>query len=435
MPLSLRLRAFSFLPLFVFITPAFAAKRLRINTNPPGAKVQINGVELGVTPFEKNYPESFFRAPRMATSKRLQQPLVARLTLSGYATKELPLTEGPMQWSSLNGRNHFAYWLFKSDHFDVTFDSISETFTGGVSARLPAGSASLAPELSLEALAALAKPAVVQLQGQQKMGSGFFVTETGVIATNAHVARDEGTLLAMLSDGRQLEAKVAYIDEDLDIALLKVPGENFPHLALASAETVRQGESVLAIGNPGGAMQFSMTKGIVSAVGKFRDAGPGTWVQTDAPINPGNSGGPLVNLRGEVVGVNTLKLIKKNTNGIAFALSASDLLDVLHRFYPATLPLRGPNQEKLSAPLESSRASPKSNSDTLETGSVVFTAPEGAAIYIDDRFVGHIPSTIRLPAGLYRVRVSAKNSADWFQLLEVRPGSSVSIHAELPPLP
>ncbi len=77
-------------------------------------------------------------------------------------------------------------------------------------------------------------------------------------------------------------------------------------------------------------MQFSMTKGIVSAVGKFREAGAGTWIQTDTPFNPGNSGGPLVNMRGEVVGLNTLKLIKKNTTGIAFALSASDLLDVLH---------------------------------------------------------------------------------------------------------
>jgi S1-C subfamily serine protease len=85
-------------------------------------------------------------------------------------------------------------------------------------------------------------------------------------------------------------------------------------------------------------MQFSMTKGIVSAVGKFREAGAGTWIQTDTPINPGNSGGPLVNMRGEVIGLNTLKLIKKNITGIAFALSASDLLDLLHRFYPVTVP-------------------------------------------------------------------------------------------------
>jgi serine protease Do len=83
------------------------------------------------------------------------------------------------------------------------------------------------------------------------------------------------------------------------------------------------------------AMLFSVTKGIVSAVGRFDAAGPGFWIQTDAPINPGNSGGPLLNSRGEVICLNSPKLIKKNVNGIGFALSASDLLAVLHRFYPS----------------------------------------------------------------------------------------------------
>lgn len=109
------------------------------------------------------------------------------------------------------------------------------------------------------------------------------------------------------------------MDADLDIALVKIPGLGFKTLTLAAAETLNQGESVFAIGNPGDAMQFSMTKGIVSAVGKFPNAGPGTWVQTDAPINPENSGGPLVNLRGKVIGMNTLKLIRKNVTGIGFA--------------------------------------------------------------------------------------------------------------------
>ena len=108
----------------------------------------------------------------------------------------------------------------------------------------------------------------------QKSGSGFLVTETGVIATNAHVARDEGSLITILPDGQHLEGKVVYIDEDLDVALVKVSGEDFPHLAIADAQTVRQDESVF--GNPSGAMQFSMTKGIVSAPGKFRETGAGT---------------------------------------------------------------------------------------------------------------------------------------------------------------
>jgi serine protease Do len=90
---------------------------------------------------------------------------------------------------------------------------------------------------------------------------------------------------------------------------------------------------VVAIGNPGGALLFSATKGIVSGVGTLANAGPDTWIQTDAPINPGSSGGPLLNTKGEVIGVSTQKLAKKNVGGIAFALRANDLLFVLHRFY------------------------------------------------------------------------------------------------------
>jgi serine protease Do len=144
----------------------------------------------------------------------------------------------------------------------------------------------------------------------------------------------------------KLVAKIVYVDADLDIALAKVEGSGFPHLTRADVSTVHQGESVLAIGNLGDAMLFSVTKGTVSAVGKFPSAGPGTWIQTDTPINPGNSGGPLLNSSGEVVGINTQKLIKTNVSGISFALSSSELLEVLHRFYPSA----EPRVEKLSAP-------------------------------------------------------------------------------------
>jgi S1-C subfamily serine protease len=116
-----------------------------------------------------------------------------------------------------------------------------------------------------------------------------------VIATNAHVARGDSTLLALLPGGAQLPANVVYVDPELDIALVKATPPSadfvFPYLTLADATLVRQGESVLAIGNPGEAMLFSVTKGIVSAVGRFPSNGPGTWIQTDAPVNPGNSGG------------------------------------------------------------------------------------------------------------------------------------------------
>src|SRR5271154_1220640 len=323
------------------------ADKIQISSNPPGAKVEIED-KSGTTPFEQDFPGSYFHAPMSLLSRRLSHPLVAHITMAGYAAKEITLTEGPTEWVSVSGHKRFQYWLIKSKSFHVELDAVGKVFTGKVTARVEGDKAvELAPELSQEQLTSRAKPAVVYLKTREKTGSGFFVTDTGVIATNAHLARGETKMLTLLSSGEKLEAKVVYIDPDLDIALAKVDGTDFPHLALADAATVRQGESVLAIGNPGGAMPFSVTKGIVSAVGKFPNAGPGTWIQTDATINPGNSGGPLLNGRGEVVGINTQKLVKENVSGIGFALSSSDLLGVLHRFYPNA----AAHTEELSEPV------------------------------------------------------------------------------------
>ena len=327
--------------LLLSASPA-AAEKLHITSDPPGATVEINGVPAGTTPLDKDFPGGYFHRTRTTLGARLQHALIVRVTLKGYATKEMLVTEGPMTWIALNGRNHGDYFLIKSDRFHLSLEPISQVFTGALSEREPRGSIAaavipasgaaipMAVELSLEEIVRRAKPAVVFLKGLEKSGTGFFVTETGVIATNAHVARGETSLLAVLPSGVQLNAKVVYVDADLDIALVKIdsPPPDFvsPFVVLAEAATVQQGESVLAIGCPGDAMLFSAAKGIVSAVGKFASAGPGTWIQTDAPINPGNSGGPLVNSHGEVIGLNTQKLIKKNVTGIGFALSSSDLL-------------------------------------------------------------------------------------------------------------
>jgi len=341
---------FAFLSALITAVPA-AAEKLHITSNPPGATVSLDGVAEGVTPLDKDFPGGYFHRTHTSLGARLEHAMVARISLAGYATKEVTITEGPMNWVGLNGHNHGEYFLFKTDHFHVNLDPIAGVFTGTVSERVPgsvtaasAGTASaridsagdgFREELSLEEVVRRTKPAVVYLKGLNKSGTGFFITETGVIATNAHVARDEESLLTVLPGGLQLEAKVVYIDGDLDIALLKVAGNNFPYLTLADTAFVQQGESVFAIGNPGDAMLFSVTKGIVSAVGKFDSAGPGTWIQTDTPINPGNSGGPLLNSRGEVIGINTQKLVRKNVTNIGFALSVTDLLKVLRSFYPA----------------------------------------------------------------------------------------------------
>jgi hypothetical protein len=369
-----------------FFTPTTRADTLKITSNPPGATVEINGVAVGKTPYENEVPGGYFHKTKTALGRRLQHSMIARISLAGYTTKELQMTEGPMNWVSLKGHSHGEYWLLKLKHFHVDLDPISKVFTGNIVADVSetadtSGPVEPEPELALEDVIARAKPAVVRLKGLSKSGSGFFVTEKGVIATNAHLARGEGSLLATLSGGDQLAANIIYIDVDRDIALVKVEGDDFPYLALEAAGHVRQGETVIAIGNPGNAMPFAVTKGIVSAVGKFSAAGPGIWIQTDATINPGNSGGPLLNTHGQVIGINTLKLEKRNVTGMAsrsaraiYFLSCSSTIQIRSRLATSCchrplfrLARNLPHQTRLSAPLNCASPRPRRFTSTASS--------------------------------------------------------------------
>ena len=431
-----------------------SADTLKITSSPPGATVELDGVTVGATPFEKDFPGGYFHRTHTTLGQRLEHPMVARLSLPGYATREIALTVGPMNWIDLHGHNHGEYWLIKSDHFHADLELISAAFSGTVAAVSPAQPAAFQLELSLEEIVKRAKPAVVCLKGLNTMGSGFFVTETGVIATNAHVARGDSTLLAVLPSSVQLQARVVYIDADLDIALVKAeppsPGYAFPYLVLADVTTVQQGESVLAVGNPGDAMLFSATKGIVSAVGKFPAFGPGTWIQTDAPINPGNSGGPLLNSRGQVLGLNTLKITKKNITGIGFALSSTDLLTVLRRFYPdvpattirasADSP-NDPSESAATTTQLSETSSPTATSPVPSGppdgyGQLTITSePDAAEIYVDGKFHGNAPATLKLSAGSHAILLKSPGHPDFTRTLELPKSSKLNLKAVFDPSP
>ena len=173
---------------------------------------------------------------------------------------------------------------------------------------------------------------------QRSSGSGFVIDPDGYIMTNAHVvsgaqrvqvvlpaANADGTLSTALS-GRSntVAARIVGMTTELDLALLKVDGMKLPALPLATYSQVHQGETVFAFGSPIG-MRNSLTHGLVSAVARQVDPdSPLIYVQTDAPINPGNSGGPLVNIRGEVVGVNTFIVSQSGGNdGLGFAVPSA----------------------------------------------------------------------------------------------------------------
>ncbi len=153
-------------------------------------------------------------------------------------------------------------------------------------------------------------------------GSGFIISEDGYIITNHHVVGDADKILVKLSDGREFTATIIGSDPQTEIGLIKVDAKGLPTLALGDSDTIRVGEWVLAIGNPFG-LSHTVTSGIVSARGRsnVRIVDYADFIQTDAAINPGNSGGPLVNLDGEVIGVNTAIFSQSGGSmGIGFAI-------------------------------------------------------------------------------------------------------------------
>src|SRR5688500_4764912 len=157
---------------------------------------------------------------------------------------------------------------------------------------------------------------------QGGMGSGFIIDNNGTILTNYHVVGNAQKINVTLSDGKSYEAKVIGTDQKTDIAVIKIDaGRALPAVALGDSDRLEVGEWVLAIGNPFG-LDHTVTSGIVSAKGRQIGAGPyDNFIQTDASINPGNSGGPLLNLRGEVVGINTAIFSQSGGNlGIGFAI-------------------------------------------------------------------------------------------------------------------
>jgi len=140
---------------------------------------------------------------------------------------------------------------------------------------------------------------------QQGQGSGFIISADGLVLTNAHVVEGADEVTVVLADRRELKAKVVGLDETTDVAVLRVQAKGLPTLAVGDAEALKVGEWVLAIGSPFG-FDHTVSAGVVSA--KTRSLPRGGYVpfiQTDVALNPGNSGGPLLNLKGEVVGINS----------------------------------------------------------------------------------------------------------------------------------
>jgi len=163
---------------------------------------------------------------------------------------------------------------------------------------------------------------------QEQAGSGVIIEDSGYIVTNNHVVEGAESITVTIPDGRSFDATIVGTDPLTDLAVIQIDGDDLPTVSFGESSTLAVGEWVVAIGNalglPGGP---TVTVGVVSALGRTIQEQSGVTlydvIQTDAAINPGNSGGPLINLQGEVVGINTAKVTAVEVSGVGFAISSN----------------------------------------------------------------------------------------------------------------
>lgn len=235
---------------------------------------------------------------------------------------------------------------------------------------------------------------------QRGQGSGFIIDSTGIILTNAHVVSGADTVSVTLKDGRTFKGEVRGIDEPSDLAVVRIPGQSLPVAPLGNSTEVRVGDWAIAVGNPLG-LDNTVTLGIISTIDRS-SAQVGIpdkrldFIQTDAAINPGNSGGPLLNDRGEVIGINTA--IRAEAQGIGFAIpidKAKQIKDALARGEKIPHPYIGIRMITLTPEIAK-----QSNSDPNSP----FTVPEINGVLV----VQVMPDSPAAAAGVRRADVIAE---------------------------
>ena len=261
-------------------------------------------------------------APRESPTPVPEQARQEAVALLGSATYRVE--EGKLGEAIELARQAQARWPGYPEAREFLDDVVPKATTTAAVARAQATAAAVASDgmvLSERDAVARVLPSIVHVATSTGVGTGFVVRDD-LVATNAHVVRTAPTVQVRAQDGRTFEGRVVARDPRQDIALVRTTGSRLPVAKVGNSKGLRPGDALIAIGYAldlrGGP---SVTRGVYSA---HRSIQGGTYVQTDAPLNPGNSGGPLISLRGEVVGMNTMATVSANgadVRGLYFAVA------------------------------------------------------------------------------------------------------------------
>ncbi|MEW6213453.1 MAG: trypsin-like peptidase domain-containing protein [Acidobacteriota bacterium] len=274
---------------------------------------------------------------------------------------------------------------------------------------------------------------------ESSAGSGFIVTQDGYILTNNHVIENATRLEVTLSDNKKLPARIIGTDKETDLAVIKIETTGLPIAVLGDSDDVEQGDWVLALGSPFG-FQQTLTAGIVSATGReFPGSQFSRYIQTDASINPGNSGGPLINMQGEVIGINTMIISEPRLGGgggnigIGFAIASNTAREVFAKLVRDGKVSRGYLGVRVTE-----LDAPKAQAAGLEPGSGVFVdnipsidSPAGrAGLRSGDVITAFDGKPVRMPRELTNA-VASMPVGKSVRVDFVREGKAESVTVEL----
>lgn len=266
----------------------------------------------------------------------------------------------------------------------------------------------------------------IQTPKRTGAGSGVILTADGYIVTNNHVVEEADEITVKLNDNQEYSARIIGTDKTTDLALIKVEANNLNAIKVANSENLKLGEWVLAIGNPF-SLTSTVTAGIVSAKSRSLNARPGSiesFIQTDAAINPGNSGGALVNVRGELVGINAMLYSQTGSySGYGFAIPTTimnKVVDDLRKFGTVQRAVLGITGSDVSGYIDQQ----KEKGNEVELGTL-------NGIYIQEVTVGGAAEKAGLKSGDVLISVDGKKVDKFGELQELlvnhRPGDKVSV--------